>query len=149
MTVHYTADALTGLLVFGADQSKAISSHTVGASHVFTLASAFSPNLLVGGRIFVTGVTGTAATVLNDLSHAITNVSSAVITTSTVTTGLTASGGTALFYPQPTEALDFSCEFNVPVRFDVDQFDAVIVDKQKGGEFLLELPSIPLVELKL
>lgn len=145
---QYAIDTTTGLLTMVADQSKSISSHTPGATHVFTLASAFSPNLLVGGRIYVTGVTGTAATLLNGLSHAVTIVSTAVITTSTVTTGLTASGGTAYFYPQPTETFDFSCEFDVPVRFDVDTFDAVIVDKQKGGELLLELPSVPLIEIK-
>ncbi len=146
---QYAIDTTTGLVTIVADQTRSISSHTVGATHVFTLASAFSPNLAVGGRIYVTGVTGTAATTLNSLSHTITNVAGAAITTSTVTTGLTASGGNAFYYPQPTETYTFSCEFDVPVRFDVDQFDAVIVTKQFAGELFLELPSVPLVEIRV
>lgn len=145
---NYGVDTATGIVTFVADQSRAVSSHTVGASHVLTLASAFSPNLVAGtGRVYLTGVTGTAATRLNNLSHAVTSVASNVVTISTVTTGLAATGGTAWFYPQPTEALDFSCEFDVPVRFDVDQLDAVIIDRT-GSELLLQLPSIPLVELR-
>ena len=75
--------------------TKVISSHTPGAGHVFILESAFSPNHVVGGRIFVFNITGTAANALNNLSHTITAVSGAIITTSTNTAGLTASGGTA------------------------------------------------------
>ena len=146
---QYAIDLTTGIVTIVADQSSSISSHTVGTTHVFTLASAFSPNLLIGGRIYVAGITGTAAALLNDLSHTITNVAGAVITTTTVTTGLTATGGIAYFYPQPTETYRFSCEFDVPVRFDVDQFDAVIVTKQFAGELFLELPSVPLVEIRV
>ncbi len=146
---QYAIDTTTGIVTIVEDQSRGITSHTVGATHVFTLSTAFSPNLAVGGRIYVTTVTGTAATRLNGLSHTITNVAGAVITTSTVTTGLTATGGSAFYYPQPTEAYTFSCEFDVPVRFDVDQFDAVIVTKQFAGELFLELPSVPLVEIRV
>ena len=147
---NYAINTATGIVTFVADQSRVVSSHAVGASHQFTLASAFSPNLAIGGRIYVTGVTGTAADILNNLSHEVTGVSAGVITTNTATTGLTATGGTAYFYPQPTEALRFSCEFDVPVRFDIDYFDAVVVDREgAGGELLLELPSVPLVELKI
>jgi uncharacterized protein (TIGR02217 family) len=147
---NYAVDTTTGIITFVADQSRAISSHSVGASHQFTLASAFSPNLAIGGRIYVSGVTGTAAELLNGLSHAVTGVSSALITTSTNTAGLTATGGNAYYYPQPTEALDFACEFDVPVRFDIDYFDAHVIDRQGSeGELLLELPSVPLVEIKI
>lgn len=144
---NYAIDLTTGIFTMVEDQSKAISSHTVGANHVFTLASAFSPNLIIGGQIYVSGITGTAASVLNGKSHTITNVSAAVITTSTNTAGLTASGGTAFYYPQPTETLAFSVEFDVPVRFGVDKFDAAILDREgPDGELLLSLPSIPLIE---
>lgn len=144
---NYAVDTASGVVTFVADQSRVVSSHTVGAAHVLTLASAFSPNLAVGGRVYLTGVTGTAAALLNNLSHPVTVVSTNVVTLGTVTTGLTATGGTAFFFPQPTESLDFSCEFDVPVRFDVDNFDAVIVDRT-GSELLLQLPSVPLVELR-
>ncbi len=139
----------TGQITFVADQTRGISAHTTAASHVFTLASAFSPNLAIGGRIYVTGVTGTAADILNGKSHAITNVAGAVITTSTNTNGLTASGGTASYFPQPTDSLSASFEFDVPVRFDTDEFNGVIMDRNgAAGELIIELPSITLVELK-
>jgi uncharacterized protein (TIGR02217 family) len=147
---NYAIDTTTGIITFVADQDETIASHAVGASHQFTLTAPFSPNLAIGGRIYVLGVTGTAADLLNGLSHQITGVAGAVITTNTVTTGLTAANGTAYFYPQPTEALDFSCEFDVPVRFDTDYFEATIVDRAgSAGELLFQLPSVPLVEIKI
>lgn len=138
-----------GEVTFVADQNRGISSHTVGANHVFTLASAFSPNLAIGGRIYVTGVTGTAADLLNGKSHAITNVSSAVITTSTNTTGLTATGGTAYFYPQPTDSLTWAGQFLLKVRFDIDELLPPIINRQGGGgELLVEVQSCPIVEVR-
>lgn len=141
-------DTTTGIVTFVADQSRSITSHTPAASHIFTLASAFSPNLAIGGRIYVAGVTGTAATLLNDIAHAVTGVASNVITTSTNTSGLTASGGTAFFYPQPTDLLTWSGEFDVPVRFDTDAMEAEIV-KAAGGTTRFIWDSIPIVELRL
>lgn len=145
---NYSVDLTTGIVTFIADQTRSITSHTVGAGHVFTLASAFSPNLAIGGRIYVAGVGGTAATILNGLSHAITNVAGAVITTSTVTTGLTASSGTASYFPQPTDTVTWAGTFDVPVRFDSDQLEAVIQDKTGAGELLITAP-IQLIELKV
>jgi uncharacterized protein (TIGR02217 family) len=144
---QYSIDNTTGVVTIQPDTVRSISSHTVGAQHVFTFGTAFSPNFVVGGRVYVTNVSGTAASVLNNLSHEIVSVSGAVVTVATSTTGLTAGSGNGYYYPQPTEALDFSCEFDVPVRFDIDQFDAVIVDRT-AAELLLQLPSIPLVELR-
>jgi uncharacterized protein (TIGR02217 family) len=147
---QYAVDTTTGIITFVADQSRAVSAHTVGVNHQFDLASAFSPNLAIGQRIYVTGVTGTAADLINGLSHAITGVSADLISINLNTAGLTATGGTAYYYPQSTEVLDFACEFDVPVRFDVDAFDAVVVDRQGSeGELLIALPSVPLVEIKI
>lgn len=147
---NYAVDTATGIITFVADQSRVINSHAVSATHQMTLASAFSPNLIGTNRVYVTGVTGTAAELLNGLSHVVTAVSSALVTIGTDTTGLTATGGVAYFYPQPSEALDFACEFDVPVRFDIDYFDAHVIDRQGStGELLLELPSVPLVEIKI
>lgn len=147
---NYAVDTTTGIITFVADQTEGIASHTPGADHVFVVGSAFSPNFSIGQRVFLTGVTGTAASVLNGLSHQITNVSTTTITIATDTTGLTASGGTSYYYPQASEALAFSCEFDVPVRFNVDEFDAVIVDRQGAqGELLFQLPSIPIIEIRV
>lgn len=147
---NYAIDLTTGIITFVADQSRAVSAHTVGVNHQFDLASAFSPNLAIGNRVYITGVTGTAADLINGLSHAITGVSADLIDINLNTAGLTASGGTAYYYPQSSEVLDFACEFDVPVRFDIDYFDAVVVDRQGAeGELLIELPSVPLVEIKI
>ena len=138
-----------GTVTFIPDQVRSITSHTIGSGHVFTLASAFSPNLAIGGRIFVQSVIGTAADILNDQSHEITNVSAGVITTNTNTAGLTASGGAAYYMPQPTDTLTAAFEFDIPVRFDTDEFHGVILDRNgAGGELIIELPSVQLVELK-
>ena len=138
----------TGIATFVADQTRSITSHTPGIAHTFTLASAFSPNLAIGGRIYVTGITGTAATLLNDLSHNVTNVAAGVITVDTVTTGLTASGGDAFFYPQPTDAFTWAGEFDVPVRFDSDELQAIIQDKTGDGTLLMTAP-VQLIEIRV
>jgi uncharacterized protein (TIGR02217 family) len=138
----------TGVVTFVADQSRAVSSHSVGATHEVTLASAFSPNLSVGQRVYVSGVSGTAASLLNGLSHAVTYVSSAVVRVATVTTGLTATGGTAALYPQATETLTWAGEFDIPVRFESDELDDLIVQTLPNGEKLLQAPSIVLVEIR-
>ncbi len=124
-------DSVTGQLSFVADQTKGISSHSVGATHALTVSSAFSPNFTAGQRIYITGVTGTAATLLNGLSHLITNVASAVITISTTTTGRTASGGTAYFYPQANDDLKVVTEFDVPCRFTSDEAAFEAFEKTK------------------
>ena len=142
-------DTATGLVTFVADQTQSISSHTVGGQHILTLAGAFSPNLLsTTGRVYVTGVTGTAADVLNDMSHECVIVAGAVITTNTNTTGLTASGGSAFFYPQPTETLTASGEFDYPCRFTSDEATFEIVDKNLTQGLLWQWTGIDLIEVK-
>lgn len=122
----------TGKATFVADQNRAAVSHTVGASHQITFTSAFSPNFSVGQRIYLSGITGTAATALNDKSHAITGVSSATITIGTSTTGLTAANGSGYFYPQASEALKIVCEFDVPCVFSSDEAGFEIIEKSRG-----------------
>lgn len=144
---QYAISTTTGVVTFVADQSKGVNSHTVGSSHVFVLASAFSPNLAIGGMIYVTGVTGTAATLLNGLPLEVTNVATVNITVDVNTTGLTATGGTAYFYPQPTETLTWAGSFDVPVRFESDEVVDVIVHRTAAGEMIMEAPAISLLEL--
>lgn len=116
---EYAFDTTTGIFTQVASQTRSVSSHTVGASHKFTLASALSPNVLVGEKVSVTGVTGTGATVLNGWALTVTVVSGADVTVSVNTTGLTASGGTLSLYRQKAN-MTASCEFDTPSRFDTD-----------------------------
>ncbi len=145
-------DSTTGKITLVADQTRAITAHTPGASHVFTMATAMSPTLLAGMRIYLTGVTGTAADELNGLSHAITNVAGAgtLITIGTTTTGLTASGGTAEFYPQTSDTLTWAGEFDVPCRFLSDEASFEIVERagDEGG-LLYSWSGINLTEVRI
>ena len=144
---NYALSTTTGVVTFVADQTRGVDSHTVGTTHVFVLATAFSPNLANGGRLWVTGVSGTAAGLLNSTPLQITNVSGTNITVAVNTGGLTASGGTASFFPQPSEALTWSGEFDVPARFASDEQIDVIVHRMAGGDMIMEAPSIQVVEL--
>lgn len=141
-------NSTTGVVTFVADQSKSINTHTPGATHVLTLASAFSPNVSVGDRVYVSGCGGADADLINDLSHEVTNVSSADVTIALATTGKTITGGTAYLYPQPDEALVWAGEFDVPCRFDIDQLDRQMITRQVSGEYLVQAISVPLIEVR-
>ncbi len=60
-------------------------------------------------------------------------------TVNTVTGVVTVASGT------PTSWVG---EFDVPVRFDVDDLDGQIVDKHRDGTFIMAWESIPLVETR-
>jgi uncharacterized protein (TIGR02217 family) len=145
---NITLDTVTGIVTFVADQTRSVSGHTVGAAHVVTLASAFSPNLVIGGRLWLTGVIGTAAALLNGTPLQITNVSGAAITVAVNTSGLTATGGTASFFPQPANTLDWSGEFDVPCRFDTDQLRRRVIGAS-GATYAVDCDSIPLIEIRV
>jgi len=114
----------TGRVAFVADASQAVTAVTVGATTVVTLAAALS-GLAVGGRLYLTGLTGADAALLNSLSHEITNISTATYTLATNTAGKTITpAGNGLKYPQPTETLTLACEFDTPMRFDTDRLAA-------------------------
>lgn len=126
-------DTTTGVVTFVADQSQAISAHAVGVAHQITLGTAFSPNVAGGDRVWIEGVTGTAAALLNGRSHVVGSVFGAVINLTTNTQSLTASGGTARLYPQPSQALAWSGEFDVPVRFETDEARIAIAARGAAG----------------
>lgn len=122
---QYSFDTTTGIFTQVASQTRSVSTHVVGAAHKFTLSSALSPNVAVGQKVAISGVTGTAAALLNGLLHTVTIVSGADVTVSTATSGLTATGGTLSLYRQQT-TMTASCEFDTPCRFDTDHLPARI-----------------------
>lgn len=146
-------DAVNGNVTFVADTSQAISSITVGATTVLNFASgtpvvaAFS----VGERVYVSGVTGTAAAALNGLSHAVTAKGATSLTVSTSTAGLAVTlAGTAYKYPQASETLTWSGSFYTPVRFKQDDLDwSIVSGAPETDARLVEGPSIPLIEVRL
>lgn len=148
LTTNYSIDTTTGYVTFVHDQTRTISSHTPGADHVLGLASALSPNITPGQRIYVTGVSGTAASVLNNLSHLVTGVSVANVTIETNTTGLTASIGSVFTYPQASETLNWVGQFDVPVRFDSDEANFAVLGRNPAT-LLYEWSGINLIETRL
>lgn len=140
----------TGTVTFVADSTESITSITVGATTVLNFASGAGivAAMSVGQRVYLSGISGTAATTLNSLSHAITAKGASSLTISTVTTGLTATGGTAEKYPQSTEALAWTGSFYVPVHFADDSIDWEML---RSGEYegrLLAGPSVVLMEVR-
>lgn len=143
-------DTTTGTVTFVADASQALSSITTGASTVLNFASgspivaAFS----VGQRVYVSGVTGTGASALNGLSHAVTAKGATSLTVSTATTGLTLAGGTAAKYPQASEALAWTGSFYVPVHFAEDEIDWEILRSGSEAQRIVAGPSVTVMEVR-
>jgi len=141
-------DTTTGVVTFQPAASQAVSTVTVGATTQVTLAAALSP-LAIGDRLYLTGLTGADAALLNNASHAITNVSSATYTLSTNTAGktITPGAGVGRRYPRVTDALAWSGEFDVPARFDTDRMVAVNDSRTSAG-LRIRWEAIPIVEIR-
>lgn len=138
----------TGRITFAADATSAVSSVTAGASTSVTLASALS-GLAIGGRLWLEGLTGADSAILNGLSHPITNIAGAIYTLGTNTTGKTITAtGTGKKYPQPTEALNWSGMFYVPVQFESDEIDWDLVVAGHADSRMLAGSSVALVEVR-
>ena len=146
---QYSLDTVNGRVTWVADASSAISGITPGASTVVTLGGALS-GLVIAGRLYLSGTTGTIATALNGIAHTITGVSGAQYTLATSTTGLVyGGGGSGYKYPQPGETLTWSGEFDLPARFDTDELRyRFLARDSETGEMLFDLDSLPVVELR-
>jgi uncharacterized protein (TIGR02217 family) len=140
-------DTTTGIVTFVPAASQSVSTVTVGATTQVTLAAALSP-LAIGDRLFLTGLTGADAALLNNASHAITNVAGAVYTLSTNTAGktITPGSGVGRRYPRVTDALAWAGEFDVPARFDADRMVAATVARTQAG-LRIQWQAIPIVEI--
>lgn len=144
-------DSTTGTLTFVADTSQAITSIAVGATTQLNFANGTGmvAAMAVGERVYITGVTGTAAAALNGQSHLIASEGATSITISTATTGLAVTApGTALRYPQATEALTWSGSFYVPVHFANDEIDWEMVRTGPRDTRLMAGPSVTLQEVR-
>lgn len=131
-------------VTFVADATRTVSSVTVGATTQVTLSSAI-PGLAIGGRLWLQGLPGTDASLVNSLAHPITNISGGglnVYTLGTNTAGktITAGSGQGHKYPQPTETLTWSGQFYVPVHFRDDDLNW---DLEAGGPRELRMATVP------
>lgn len=146
---QYSVNYDTGLVTINDDASAYVSTITTGATTVITFGDSYYPALFaIGGRIWLQGVAGTAATTLNDKSHQITNISGTNVTVSTVTTGLTATGGLSKRYPQPSNSLTWSGNFYVPVHFMDDSIDWSLVVPGDYADRLVDGPTVVLQEVR-
>lgn len=144
-------DTTTGIVTFVSDNTKAITAITPGATTIITITAA-QAELIQGDKVYISGVGGTIGAALNGLTHTITsktNPTDLTFTIATNTTGLVwTSGGSCYAYPQASETLTWAGTFDVPVRFDVDAFNASIISGPDANR-IYSLDALPLVELRL
>ena len=143
---NYALDSTTGIVTFVADATQVPTSITPGASTTLIVNGTDNLALTTGKVLYLSGVTGTAANMLNG-ANTITGKSGSgpwTYTLATVTTGLTVTGvGTAYKYPQASDALTWTGQFDTPVRFDTD----VLQGYYDTGLYVWG--TIPLIEVKL
>lgn len=140
----------TGTVTFVSDESQALTSVTAGGSTVLNFANGTGmvAAMSIGQRVYLLGLSGTAASRLNGLSHAITAKGATSLTVSTGTSGLAATGGTAYKYPQASEAMTWAGRMYVPVHFQNDDIDWNLLRPAAGESGrLLAGPSVVLSEV--
>jgi len=139
---QYAVSTITGIVTWVTNASNSVTAVTPGATTAVTLSSTIG--LAIGGRLYLTGTTGTIAAALNNLSHPVTNIVGNVHTLSTNTSGLVYGGcGVGARYPQPTEALEWEGTFDVPVRFGEDEAPLTV-----EGQDIYRGQSLTLVEIR-
>ena len=136
-------DTTTGIVTFGAEASGSVASATPGATTVIGLGATMPA--AVGQLLYLSGLPGTLGAALNGRSWPVTEVAGASYTLGINTTGLTGgSGGSAYKYPQPTDVLTWSGEFDVPVRFANDRFTYAA-----AGRDIWQFTGLGLIELRV
>jgi hypothetical protein len=137
------------VITFVADASANITGMTLGTSTVVALASALS-GLVVGGRLWLEGVTGTDAAFFNQQSFTITAITGSTYTLALNSTGKSISvTGTGKKYPQPNEALVAAAQFYVPVQFAADDLDWDFIRPDEDVDNrLIAAQSVSLVEIR-
>lgn len=128
-------DTTTGRVTFVADASRSLSSVTVGATTQVVVSGSALAQVGIGDRLYLSGLTGADAALLNNLSHAVANLSGTTYTLSTNTAGktITVGSGNALAYPQVDETLTVAGQFDLPMRFSGDEPDLQVLERGVSG----------------
>lgn len=135
-------------VTFVADASSNVSGVTVGATTQVVLSGALA-GLGVGGKLWLQGLTGANASLLNNLAHTITAVAGATYTLSTNTAGKTiTAAGQGQKYPQPTDTLTWTGDFYVPVHFRDDSIQWEIVAAGQRDSRLVTIPATYIDEIR-
>jgi len=143
---QWAVDTTTGIVTVVADASSNASNISAGNTTTVTLAANMA--LTAGKLLYLNGFTGANAASVNGIAHTINSVTGNgpyVFTLATNTFGqtLTVGAGVGYKYPQASETLTWTGEFDIPVRFDVDWLQ---VGLDPGG--LLMWQQANLVELR-
>lgn len=138
-----TYDATTGVVTWNTTSSRAIFSRTVTGT-TLTITTSSGHGFTTGQIVSFTGITGTLGAAINDKPFSVTVTSATEFTIDLPSEGLSGSGGSIVTYPVMTENWTWEGEFDVPVRFDTDTFQAVIAEKD-----YYEITSLPIVELRI
>lgn len=143
---QWSLDTTTGVATIVADATSNASSVTANTTTTVVLAA--NLGLVAGKLLYLTGFTGADAADLNGIAHTINSVTGTgpytfVLATNTSGKTITLGAGQGHAYPQVTETLTWSGEFDIPVRFDVDWLQ---IGLDPGG--LLNWSQANLVELR-
>ncbi|MDP9991961.1 hypothetical protein J2W28_000989 [Variovorax boronicumulans] len=136
---------------FVADATRTVTAVTPGATTQVTLNTAI-PGFVVSGRLWLQGLTGADAALLNGKSHEITAITGGGLNVYTLATNTAGKAITAAGqghkYPQPDETLSWSGGFYVPVQFSNDTMDWDLIRPGHYEDRLIAGPNVPLVEVR-
>ncbi len=148
----------TGQVTFVPDATQSIASITAGATTTLEFANSTLTSLFsVGNRVWITGVTGTGADLINNKSHEILSKDDGLftLTINLDTSGLVfvtgdpfLDGGSARKYPQPTDTLTWAGSFYIPVHFANDEIDWEMVVAGDYAGRIVAGPSVVLQEIR-
>lgn len=137
-------------VTFVPDATRTVTGVTVGATTQVTLNTAIG--LAIGEKLWLQGLTGADAALLNNQAHTITNITGGglnVYTLSTNTAGKTiTAAGQGHSYPQADDALSWTGSYYTPVQFASDSLDWELA---LGGDYedrLIAGPSVSLLEVR-
>lgn len=134
---------------FVPDATASVSSITPGATTTVVLSAALAGLVITTGKLWLQGLTGADAALLNNMAHTITAISATTYTLATNTAGKTiTAAGQGHKYPQPTETLTWSGGFYVPVHFASDDLEWDIVAAGQAASRFVSVPSLTLDEVR-
>ncbi len=137
---QYDIDYTTGIITFQPITFFNISSVTTGGVSCVVTTSV-NHNFTNGQKIYISNMPGN--TVLNNRLFDISSVTANTFTIVGVTNLIASNSGRANLYPQPTDFLTASFEFDIPVRFNIQMLNAGM---DESG--LISIDTIELVEVR-
>jgi uncharacterized protein (TIGR02217 family) len=139
---NYSIDYTTGIVTFVPDYTYTITSITSGVNP--TITTSIATNIQVGQYVYINNTNSTTG--LNNKAFLVTSVpTSTTFIISATNLDTSNSTGNAYLYPQSTDTLTASFEFDVPCRFDTEDIKAGM--EQNGG--LIQIQTINLVEIRV